>query len=102
MEAKEKVVIWYKDADNSIIANFFDAYRLFDDVYITLFQGSGEFAAIGTLKPSNLYKNCAEIDEIITTFTNRFDVDKLINKFNSLTAADLLRLIEAEGVEELW
>jgi len=93
------VVIYFTDTNGEEICITYDAFRLVDDYFITLYEEPDEFAAIETLKPCAKYPDCFEPDKTILTFKREFDALDFVRNIDRMTAADLIRLI-AEVCEE--
>jgi hypothetical protein len=93
MSDKVQVVIYYDDIDGNVYDHYYDSFRLFDDFYLTIYDGIEEFAAIERLKPSDKYPGYFESSREVVTFVCEFDANKLIQNFSSLSAADIIRLI---------
>ncbi|KYD08033.1 hypothetical protein [Caldibacillus debilis] len=98
-DAKVPVIIHFTDTNGEEICITYDAFRLVDDYFITLYEEPDEFAAIETLKPSAKYPDYFEPDKTIMTFKREFDALNFVRNIGRMTAADLIRLI-AEVCEE--
>jgi hypothetical protein len=70
----------------------FNAYLLFDAYYVVYIDDE---AVIATLQPSRHIPGKFELDREILSLQNCAEVDRLISFAEQMTAADLIRLIDA-------
>src|SRR5690606_25885812 len=70
----------------------FDAYLLFDAYYIVFIDDE---AVITTLQPSRQIPGKYEIDREILSLQNCAEAERLISFAEQMTAADLIKLIDA-------
>src|SRR5690606_11973922 len=70
----------------------FDAYLLFDDYYIVFIDDE---AVIATLQPSRQIPGKFELDHEILSLQNCAEAERLISFAEQMTAADLIKLIDA-------
>lgn len=90
---KVPVIIHFKDTNGEEICITYDAFRLVDDYFLTLYREPDEFAAIETLKPCDKYPDYFEPYKMILTFKREFDALDFVHNIDRMTAADLIRLI---------
>jgi len=70
----------------------FNAYLLFDDYYVVYIDDE---AVIATLQPSRHIPGKYEIDREILSLQNCAEAERLISFAEQMTAADLIKLLDA-------
>ena len=88
-----EVALHYGDLLGSEVkSEIFNAYLLFDDYYIVYIDDE---AVIATLQPSRQIPGKFELDREILSLQNCAETERLISFAEQMTAADLIKLIDA-------
>jgi hypothetical protein len=88
-----EVALQYGDLlGGDVKSELFSAYRIFDAYYIVFIDDE---AVIATLQPSRQIPGKFELDREILSLQNCAEAERLISFAEQMTAADLIRLIDA-------
>jgi hypothetical protein len=87
-----EVALHYGDLLGEVKSELFNAYLIFDAYYIVFIDDE---AVIATLQPSRQIPGKFELDREILSLQNCADAERLISFAEQMTAADLIKLIDA-------
>jgi hypothetical protein len=87
-----EVALHYGDLLGEVKSEIFNAYLLFDDYYIVYIDDE---AVITTLQTSHQIPGKFELDREILSLQNCAEAEQLISFAEQMTAADLIKLIDA-------